>query len=313
MCISHGVHQSKRFMALNRRSEMRQSIFMMWLLIILIGCSNNPTDVDTLDLRKNSVIVYQNYRTGQPKIILMNTEGEELRDLSPKEWDFDPNLSPDGDQIAFVGYRDGRLQIFLMSPWGAILDQLTNSRFVKENPTWSPDGNYLLFDQYESGHGEIYRMDKDGSHLVRLTDNPGVDANPSWSPDGKRIAFTRFQHSRLQIYLMDIRGSELKNVSNSDQHEYDPAWSPDGSQIAFVINNRIHLMHADGSNKVRLTTGEFWEADPIWSPDGTEVAFASKREDDNVDIYRIKKNGSGLIKLTFHPGEDRRPHWGILR
>jgi len=47
-----------------------------------------------------------------------------------------------------------------------------------------------------------------------------------------------------------------------------------------------------------------WDAAPVWSPDGARIAFYADRvfnlpnRDDNVDIYVMDADGSGLRRLT---------------
>jgi TolB protein len=48
--------------------------------------------------------------------------------------------------------------------------------------------------------------------------------------------------------------------------------------------------------------------DPSWSPDGQRIAFSSER-DGNLEIYVINIDGSGLTRLTDHPGDDSSPAW----
>ena len=46
----------------------------------------------------------------------------------------------------------------------------------------------------------------------------------------------------------------------------------------------------------------------MFSPDGTRLAFTSNR-DGNPEIYVMNLDGSGLRRLTNHPGIDATPTW----
>ena len=69
-------------------------------------------------------------------------------------------------------------------------------------------------------------------------------------------------------------------------------------------------MNADGSGKpVRLTKNVAgWEGSPDVSPDGLTIVFASTR-DGNWQIYAIKADGSGQIRLTNNAAIDDHPRW----
>ncbi len=83
-----------------------------------------------------------------------------------------------------------------------------------------------------------------------------------------------------------------------------PDWSPDGRQIVFSrydddAGSDIYVMRADGSRQRMLFRSPGADYDPDWSPDGRRIAFVSYR-DDNVNIYVINADGTGLTQLTIY-------------
>jgi Tol biopolymer transport system component len=48
---------------------------------------------------------------------------------------------------------------------------------------------------------------------------------------------------------------------------------------------------------------------PFWSPDGSRIVFQSNRIDENSEIYIMNADGTGLVRLTFAPGDDQTPAW----
>lgn len=90
--------------------------------------------------------------------------------------------SPDGRKIAFVSYRDGNMEIYVMNADGSGVTRLTNHPGSDAHPAWSPDGRKIAFQSDRDGNSEIYVMNADGSGVTRLTYSPAYDGEPAWSP-----------------------------------------------------------------------------------------------------------------------------------
>ena len=238
-------------------------------------------------------------------------------------------------RIAFVSFRSGNGEIYLMNPDGKRVRQLTRHPKYDGKPAWSPDGQKIIFMSYRDGHrfmgwgsmlGEIYVMNADGENLMNLTQSPARDEdNPSWSPDGKQIVFVSAAHHLLHIWVMDADGGNPRSLGHHVTPriiDWSPDWSPDGQQIAFTSNRDedwefefpglwnedIYVMNADGTNIINLTNHPANDRRPDWSPDGNRIAFASER-DGNWEVYVMNPDGTNPINLTNHPANDRRPDW----
>jgi Tol biopolymer transport system component len=119
-------------------------------------------------------------------------------------WDGEPDVSPDGDRVAFIRIR-----------------QLQVSDFTRHLAA-------------------VFTVNADGTGLRRLTSWTSDAATPTWSPDGGSIAFNTNDHfdpDRTQrIVVVDADGSGGRTLvrSGADEGSYWPAWSPDGSNIVFT-------------------------------------------------------------------------------
>ncbi|MEQ1824968.1 MAG: hypothetical protein ABL921_03450 [Pirellula sp.] len=88
----------------------------------------------------------QRYSQYQNQIWFLNSEGN-LRPLDSKRG-WAPFWSPDGQWIVFASDRggdDGRRAIFVASPDGKTVQQLTPPELNAGHPTWSPDGKWIAF------------------------------------------------------------------------------------------------------------------------------------------------------------------------
>ena len=62
----------------------------------------------------------------------------------------------------------------------------------------------------------------------------------------------------------------------------------------------------------RLTDNDHEDWSPAWSPDGSRIAFTSYRsylQDDDLEIYVMNADGSGVVQLTANSAWDSDPAW----
>ena len=97
-----------------------------------------------------------------------------------EEDDLAPAWSPDGDFVAFVSFRDGNGEIYIMESDGSRQLRLTTNGADDLGPVWSPDGNQMAFVSHLYGPSEIFIMDDDGGNQRRLTTNDAEDHSPDW-------------------------------------------------------------------------------------------------------------------------------------
>ena len=225
---------------------------------------------------RNERVSFASSRTGNFDIYVMDTNGENLRNLTnhPAR-ELEPAWSPDGRFLAYVSNRDGDSKIYVMDTRTGEHRRLTDRHEKEWSPAWSPDGKWIAF---VAGSDEIippvkfkitshiYRIDANGANLVQLT-NEGKNLRPAWSPDSKQIAFVSYHRGedRKGLYIMDADGRKLRRVDDQKVQAFNGifqsgcAWSPSGKQIAFSIvvprNDRMHLcvIDADGKNFRQLT------------------------------------------------------------
>jgi dipeptidyl aminopeptidase/acylaminoacyl peptidase len=235
------------------------------------------------------------------------------KDIFRFNWIGDPQLSPDGSEVAFVRATvDEKGDKYLTSIWS-----------VSSSP---------------------------GSTPRRITNGPR-DSSPRWSPDGRTLAFTRSidkdgKPQPSQLYLLSMSGGEPHAITSVAKAVESIAWSPDGKQIAFgvtsrtsdfdkpkkdkdedresdvrVINTATYRANGSGYNDTtrfthiwvidaadeakakQLTDGEFDEEGFVWSPDSSRIYFVSTRvneayyDDRDAELFYVPASGGNMVKI----------------
>jgi Tol biopolymer transport system component len=237
-------------------------------------------------------IAFTSTRTGEQDIWVMNADGSGAYNVTtnPAQLDFNPDWSPDGQQLAFVrGTAPAERDIWIINADGSGARQLTTSAANDFAPTWSADGTRIAFVSDRTGDLDIFVRNADGSGEARnLTSMAGsAQYAPDWSPDGRRIAYVSDTQGLPNIWLMDADGSNATDFTNGDGVIfYDPTWSPDNRQLLYTFalestpeTRALHVETIDpnGRRPVEQLPAVTYRApvlSPAWSPDGTSFVYA---------------------------------------
>ena len=95
-----------------------------------------------------------------------------------------PAWAPDGDRIAYMRLpaENGRGDVYVSSPDGSDLVQVTNGPGDNVAPVWSPDGEQIAFTRIRGERSDIYVTDPDGDTEKQLTFSTGQNGGPVWQP-----------------------------------------------------------------------------------------------------------------------------------
>src|SRR5438874_7262654 len=111
----------------------------------------------------------------------------------------DPQVSPDGSQVAYVvawvdpkDHTRYRSQIMLAPFDGARPPRpLTSGRNRDSAPRWSPDSCFLAFlSDRDNDRSQVFLLPLQGGEPRQLTSLKRGAGAPVWSPEGDRIAFS---------------------------------------------------------------------------------------------------------------------------
>jgi Tol biopolymer transport system component len=136
--------------------------------------------------------------------------------------DYSPVWSSDGSKIAFLSWRDGNREIYIMNPDGTNQTNLTQNSVDDDKPCWSFDSKQLAFTSQTSGVSDLYAIDSDGTGLIRLTHSKSDINGLCWHPSGSLIAYSDGQN----IYAIQPDGKSNAKITSNMTTCILFQWSP---------------------------------------------------------------------------------------
>ncbi len=183
-----------------------------------------------------------------------------------------PSVSSDGKKVLYTLIRTGKgrknLNLYSMNLKNRRHRIISSRKGINSGAIFTSDGSKIILTLSHTGNAEIYEINLSNQRLRKITHHFGVDVDPDLSKDGKALTFLSSRSGKAMIYLADPSGKE-KNVK----------------RIGFV--------------------GQF-NATPRFSPGGNEIVFSSWM-DNSFDIFKIKKDGSQIYRLTKNFGSNEEP------
>jgi dipeptidyl aminopeptidase/acylaminoacyl peptidase len=261
------------------------------------------------------------------------------QDLFRFVWVADPQISPDGSQVAFVRVTidekkdDYATQLWIAQSDGKAPPRALTAGTRDHSPRWSPDGRHLAFVRTTEVDGrpqrpQIHVMTMGEGEPRGITDMPRGAANPEWAPDNRTIAFTSgttdedmARHRREQQ-----RGRETadKDEKKPDEKK-DAAERPRESDVR-VITRAVYRANGIGgfgfvdadrpphiwtvtvpesggepAEPKRVTSGEWSAGNHGWSRDGAQIYFVADRRPEPYYLPR----GNELLAVSRDGGESQ--------
>jgi len=289
------------------------------------------------------VLTIEGKRGDRQRLYLLTRDGQR-RLIGEGVRIHEPHFSPDGKKVVYSFLEGGRGQICIVDLEAGERVYIRHPAKPVGWISFSPGGDRLVYRVWlDPRNSDIVVAKADGSGRRIIARGKW----PKWSPAGDKIAFTRGEYdpvrdrwnSYLWIISPDGKG-ERKLHSSLDVIGGRIAWSPDGKKIANGPGrSKILISIIDVSTDQRIDViSPFPAAEgspPVWSPAGNKLAFevvffkvgvitfkdAQGREQtkevtlgdgvvENIDIFVVNSDGSGLRNLTNTPDvEEEDPVW----
>ena len=241
------------------------------------------------------------------------------KDLFRFQWIADPQLSPDGSQIAFARVTvDEKKDRYETSIWtvaaaeGRGAPRQLTAGPSDTAPRWSPDGKSLAFLRSGEKDGkptpaQIYILPLNGGEPRAVTSLSRAIDSIAWSPSGRTIAFTaRTKTEDIEEKKKDEKEhvSDVRVINQATYRSNGPGYL-DPTRAVHLWTLEVPQTSADEPAKPKqITSGDFSEDDPVWSPDGSRIYFTSNRvfepyyDRRDTNLYAVPSSGGELVKVA---------------
>ena len=204
---------------------------------------------------------------------------------------YEPNISPDGQTIAFVTSKgewpnsDSHVNVFDIQTGNARSISTLNA-FQSFHPLWSPDGRQLAVQIIIDNKSAFATVDPWTDDYCVIPSNLQSEFTwlNSWMPDGNSVILNNLEH----VYQLALDGQMVRklsirelfgNVSVSSLTRF--SFSTDGRFLMFnssmvpddVGIASIYLWDIGAQRLTRLTSDSIGALDPRWLASGDEIIF----------------------------------------
>src|SRR5579863_5626501 len=138
--------------------------------------------------------------------------GEQVQLTRSNRTNSEPAWSPDGRWLGFISDRDGKRQIYVISPFGGEARRITNVETGVSLFQWSPDGRRLAFTMPDPQSEALKRREERYS----------------------AVELVRHDYTMTHLWVIELDGGKPRRQTQGNDYTVGSfSWSPDGRKLAF--------------------------------------------------------------------------------
>ncbi len=227
---------------------------------------------------RTGALTYRTIPGRSNPLLWIKPDGTPLDEAAPPGYYTDPQISPDGNQVA-VATRDtpdGTYDVSILDLGTKAWRKLTLNPANDRAPVWSPDGRSIVYLSVRPDAPGLYRKSANGVGAEELVlPSRGVVWPYQWTRHG--LSFFDGVSGSNDIGILS--GDDLRKrtmLVESPFNDVDGAVSPDGRWLAYTSNAtgrwELYLTTLDPSaTNLPITTEG--GCDPFWNRDGTVLYY----------------------------------------
>ncbi len=226
-----------------------------------------------------------------------------------------PQWSPDGQWIAFISYREGSWDAYVMPAAGGEPKRLTFHGGAETVRGWTPDSQGIVFGSRRAlaspgPERQDYVVGLDGGPWRRLMAVPTLG---SWySPDSTRVAFVRGGSTGVRrgydgpaaedIWVHTLGSDTYTQLTDFAGPDTSPQWLSDDEVLFVSERSGVHNLwrqRLDGAAE-QVTSHDWMVYNPAVSADRQWVVYESGH-----DLWRLRLAGGEPERLALTAPADR--------
>lgn len=199
--------------------------------------------------------------------------------------------------------------IWISSPTGKRMRQITSLPGIAMSPAWSPDGRYIVFNHIDASSHALGVWESKTGRVKRIRFPGNTVISPNFLPNNK-VAVSLSTGNDPDIFLLSHRFVRERVLEGGLSIEVSPNFDNSGTKMAFTSNRlggpQVFLKDFKDNSVKRISKSGGYNTEPTISPDGTLVAYTKLTE--NGHRIFVHDLITGLDKqISFGPGRDEHP------
>tara|TARA_R110000868_G_scaffold8205_7_gene42753 strand:- start:65161 stop:66483 length:1323 start_codon:yes stop_codon:yes gene_type:complete len=226
-----------------------------------------------------------------------------------------PTWSPNGKQIAYVTFYQGRSAIYINTLATGERQLVSRGFGINGAPAWSPDGRSMAMVLSKDGSPNIYIKNLQTGKLRRITHGWSINTEPAWSPNGQELLFTSDRGGSPQIYQTHLSNNETRRLTYDGSYNARASYTPNAKNIVMLHKDKakpygVAIENLQTDTLQVLVQSQYIQS-PSVAPNGSMIVYSTRADAGNGKFVLAMVSADGKVQLTLPApdGSVREPAW----